>query len=97
MMGKGICFPFRIDPVNVVTHFMIHYINPLPFRIILPAFFPVFRVDEVNCPIFVRFAGRFAPIKVFVPLDARTPQAVEPAHQRYRPLKGRKLIVGEKT
>jgi hypothetical protein len=96
-MGKGIRLPFRIDPVNVVTHFMIHHINPLPFRVILPTPLPVFWVDEMDGPIFVCFSSSFPPIEILVPLDAWAPQAIEPTHQRHRPLEGRKLVVGEKT
>jgi len=50
---------------------MIDDINPLPFRIILSAPFPVLWMNQMDATILVGFPCGLSPVEIFIPLDLR--------------------------
>src|ERR1700754_1403911 len=66
--GKYISFVFCIRPKNVMAHLVINGVNPLPFRVIFSALFPVLRVNQIDLTVFVCFAGGFPPVDILIPL-----------------------------
>lgn len=96
-MRKRISFPFGVRPVNVVSHFVIDNINPLPLGVIFPSSFPIFRVDKVNATVLVSLSRGLPPIEIFKPLYLRPLQAIKLAHPRHGAAKIENAIVLEET
>ena len=96
-MCKSISFPLGIRPIYIVSHFMIDDIDPSTFGIILSPSFPIFRMYEVDTSIFVGFPCSFSPVKIFIPLYLRLPQAIKLTQTGYRSAKIQRATVLEKT
>src|SRR5262245_63340836 len=73
--GERISLAFGIGPENVVPHLVVHHVHPLTLGVVLAAFLPVLRVNEMDLAVLVRATGGPSPVEVFVPLNPRSPQA----------------------
>lgn len=82
-MRKRISLSFSVCPVNVVSHFVIDNIDPLPFRIIFPTSFPIFWMDKVDTAILIGLSRSFPPVKILKPLYAGALQAIKLAQERH--------------
>lgn len=67
-VGERVGFVLGIHPKDVVTHFVIDHIDPLPLGVVLAPLLPVLGMDKVDLAILVGFTSGFAPVKVLVPL-----------------------------
>ena len=77
--GELVGFVFRIGPKYVMAHFMVDHVNPASFRIVLSALLPIFRVDQIDLPVFISLAGGSAPVNILEPFHLWILQMIEPA------------------
>lgn len=75
--GKLIGFVFRIRPKNIMAHLVINRVNPLSFRIVFSALFPVLRVNQIDLSVFIGLAGGSPPIDVLIPFYPGILQMIE--------------------
>ncbi len=94
---ESVGLPLGIRPINVMPQFVVHYIDPLSFRIVLAPPFPIFWMHEVNGTVFVRLSRRLPPVQVFVPFDARPLETIEATQQRDGPSKFTFFVLTKET
>ena len=78
---KRVGLVFRIGPKDVMAHFMVERVDPAPLRIVLPAVFPVFRMNQINLAVLIRLAGSFTPVDVLKPFHLGVLQVIKAAQE----------------